>query len=159
MKEINETDVYSWFRKNYKALLDESYEIVSLENDKHNIPDFWLKQNNEYIPVECKLQNIDKAALRQLQRYMNVYETQRGVAVGERCVVDLPDNIIFISHDVYKNKIKTPMKVINKDRNGKEIDLTKITVPLNNPAYDICKEAFKGGINDRSSNKDSVQKE
>lgn len=51
------------------------------------------------------------------------------------------------------------MKVINCDKNGKEIDLTKITVPLSNAAYDVCKNVFiKRESDDWRGNKDTKEK-
>lgn len=44
------------------------------------------------------------------------------------------------------------MKVINKDHNGNEIDLGKITVPKDNLVYQTLE-----GIYDRDSNKNSNQ--
>lgn len=49
------------------------------------------------------------------------------------------------------------MKVINVDQNGNEIDLTKIVIPLNSAAYDVCKEVYIRGEHDRHSNKGTEQ--
>ena len=44
------------------------------------------------------------------------------------------------------------MKVINKDQNGNEIDLTKVKIPKVNPVYEVIK-----GIYARNSNKDNQE--
>lgn len=49
------------------------------------------------------------------------------------------------------------MQVINLDQNGNEIDLTKIVVPLNNAAYDVCRRYLEKRDSDvRESNQSSV---
>jgi hypothetical protein len=47
------------------------------------------------IPVEVKIGDFNASALRQLQRYMSKYKSERGVAVGKRLLVELPDGITF----------------------------------------------------------------
>ena len=50
------------------------------------------------------------------------------------------------------------MQVINRDQNGNEIDLTKITVPVSSAVYDVCKELLaKGESDDRDSHKDAME--
>lgn len=66
------------------------------ENNRH-CPDAWIKKGGEYIPVEVKLGCFNKSALRQLQRYINVYGCKNGIAVGKECTEQLDDNIQFIS--------------------------------------------------------------
>ncbi len=94
-----ESRVYQWFLANYKRVLGGDYEIVKRKNDPHHIPDFWLKHNDHYIPVECKATDFTAKGLRQLQRYMDVYGADAGVAVAERLKCDLPNNIMFVRVD------------------------------------------------------------
>lgn len=65
------------------------------DNPKHK-PDAWVSKNGELIPVEVKLSSFDNADLKQLSRYMSVYNTKHGYAVAKRLTVMLPKNITFI---------------------------------------------------------------
>ena len=98
--EYREVDVYRWFESNYKSVLGEDCEIVKRKNDPHHIPDFWILKNKEYIPVECKRNDFVYASLLQLQRYMDVYHADHGIAVAKNCNCELPENITFIKHDL-----------------------------------------------------------
>ena len=72
--------------------------------ERHNFPDSWVEIDNEIVPVEMKKAKFDRKALAQLQRYIEVYKTSKGVAVGDELTVELPDNIIFVSKkEVEKN--------------------------------------------------------
>lgn len=52
------------------------------------------------------------------------------------------------------------MKIINVDKEGKEIDLTKVTVPLSSAAYNVCKDVFiKRESDDRNSNTIAIHEE
>lgn len=95
-----EKDVYSWFRQNYKSKLGNNFEIVKKESNSKNIPDFWLYDGETEIPVECKIGDFNKWGLAQLQRYMNVYQCEKGVAVGNTLSVELPENITFVQFDI-----------------------------------------------------------
>ena len=75
----------------------EDWEIVQKKVDQHHIPDAWVKYGEAEFPVEVKRREFDKAALRQLTRYMDFYKSPCGIAVGMELTVDLPENITFIS--------------------------------------------------------------
>lgn len=94
-----ENDVYFWFAKNYKSRLGDEFEIISKKSNSKHKPDFWLSDGTFEYPVECKLHKFDNIALAQLQRYMNVYNCQFGVAVGSDLTAELPTNIIFVQFD------------------------------------------------------------
>ena len=98
--KVSESDVYEWFKENYIYLLGSSYKIVKRKNDPKHIPDFWLKNKNEFIPVECKLGAFTENSLKQLLRYMDFYGASKGIAVANQCHCELPDNISFIQHGV-----------------------------------------------------------
>jgi hypothetical protein len=48
------------------------------------------------IPVEVKIGVFNVAALRQLQRYMKVYGSSEGIAVGRALAVELPAGVTFL---------------------------------------------------------------
>lgn len=88
--------IHSIFKKNIKKLLGNDAEIVRVKNNPKHIPDAWVKQNNEMIPVEMKFNEFGLKALNQLTRYMDFYKTNKGIAVGLKLAVILPANITFI---------------------------------------------------------------
>lgn len=96
----SERDVYDWFRDNYKAVLGNDYVISCRKSDAKQKPDFWVKRKGQYIPVECKLNGFTSKSLEQLQRYMNYYGASFGIAVGSKCDIELPDNVIFVKHEI-----------------------------------------------------------
>lgn len=73
------------------------YKIVSHKNNKKDIPDAWVEKDGEIIPVEVKLNSFDNHSLKQLNRYIKVYNCNKGIAIGRNLSVTLPDNIEFIS--------------------------------------------------------------
>ena len=85
------------FKKHYKSFLPLT-ELVERKNNPKHIPDAWLKENDEYIPVEVKLEKFGAKALKQLNRYMEFYDCKNGVAVGNELTVELPDNIQFVNN-------------------------------------------------------------
>ena len=96
LSQPTEKDVYDWFRSNFKKLLGDSWKIVRRKNDSKNIPDFWLSDGHEFVPVECKLHKFDSHALRQLERYIRHYKCNSGLAVAESLEIELPAHIGFI---------------------------------------------------------------
>jgi putative transposon-encoded protein len=94
---VTEASLYPLFEKAVKKLFGNNAEIVKKSNNPKHQPDAWVRIENQYIPVEIKLHSFDKKALSQLQRYMNFYNCKQGIAVGNSLMVDLPENIIFIS--------------------------------------------------------------
>ena len=98
--KVSERDVYKWFEQNYKNELGEKTQIIQNKNNPQHVPDFWVLYNGKKTPVECKPGDFNKKALQQLQRYMKFYGSACGVAVGERLVCDIPQNIVFVKHAV-----------------------------------------------------------
>ena len=61
-----------------------------------------IRDSNKKTPVEMKLREFDLKALNQLLRYMEVYDCENGIAIGEELKVVLPENITFIPLDEVK---------------------------------------------------------
>lgn len=101
--KITEFDVHNWFKNNYQKILN-GYFLVEKKSESKHIPDFWLMNNNELIPVEIKLEKFDSKALKQLRRYMNHYGCKTGIAVGRELTCELPSYIKFLPYD--KNEVK-----------------------------------------------------
>lgn len=78
--------------------------IVEHKNIKGHIPDAWVNKNGELIPVEVKVDKFNASALKQLSRYMSVYNTKHGYAVAKRLTVMLPKNITFIPFSDFMDK-------------------------------------------------------
>lgn len=72
---------------------------ITRKSNLKDIPDAWVERNGEEIPVEVKLRDFNESALNQLLRYISSYKTKRGIAVGEKLTVELPENIEFVSLD------------------------------------------------------------
>ncbi|MBO1582669.1 hypothetical protein [Bacillus sp. XF8] len=100
----NEFNIHSLFDKRIKEVFHEDAVIVKRKNDQKHQPDSWVKLNDKYIPVEMEKGAFDKKALNQLKRYMEVYSSVEGIAVGSKLTVDLPENITFIS--IQKLRVK-----------------------------------------------------
>ena len=96
----NEQTVYAWFTKMYKEKLGKDWEIIKVKNNPNHIPDFWLSNGKGNVPVECKIGKFDAKALKQLQRYMQYYGCQNGIAVAKTLCVDLPSSITFIGFEL-----------------------------------------------------------
>lgn len=101
-----EVDLYTLFQYNYKKLLGENAEIIKFKNDPSHIPDFWVKLDEELIPVEIKLGAFNSTALKQLQRYMNFYKSPKGIAIGESLKTKLPENIMFFPTSSFVRRLK-----------------------------------------------------
>lgn len=89
----------------YQNLFKEKCEslgygkLITVKSNLKDIPDAWVERNGEKIPVEVKLRNFNESALDQLLRYISSYNAKRGIAVGEKLTVELPENIEFVSLD------------------------------------------------------------
>ena len=88
------------FKKKVKDLFSPQAEIIKVATKKRNYPDVFVKLKDEIIPVEVKLDLFDSKALKQLQRYMAIYKTTRGIAVAKTLDVSLPNNIRFIPLEI-----------------------------------------------------------
>lgn len=91
----NEFSIHSLFKKEYPKIC--AGEIIERKNNPKHKPDVWVKRGEDFIPVEIKLKNFDKKAMDQLLRYMQFYNCDHGIAVGEELTVSLSSNIEFIS--------------------------------------------------------------
>ena len=97
-KEIFKDELYyqSIFKSHVKEILGEEYNIVDIKSDGRNIPDAWVSDGIENIPVEMKIGTFNKKALIQLQRYLNKYKCNKGIAIGRELSVEMPNNIQFV---------------------------------------------------------------
>ena len=94
----NERNYQEKFNEKVEYIFPE-YKLIKRKNNPKHIPDAWVEQDGEEIPVEMKLNDFNEKALKQLRRYMNVYKTNKGIAIGKNLTVDLPSDIRFISLD------------------------------------------------------------
>ena len=94
-KDKNEIYFQNLFNKIYPKI--SNGEIISVENDGKNIPDSWVREGGEILPVEVKKTVFGEKALKQLQRYIKAYKCNYGIAVGRTLKVNLPKNIKFVS--------------------------------------------------------------
>lgn len=89
------------FKEKYSSI--RNGEITEIKTDGKNVPDAWVKVDNDIIPVEVKLSNFDEKALKQLNRYIKSYNCEKGIAVARYLTVDLPANIEFIPFEEFEN--------------------------------------------------------
>lgn len=86
--------VQAWFKKNHADIVPGS----SLEKIKaaRYMPDFMLRHPllERVIPVECK-KTFNARSLRQLQAYMDHFDSDFGYAVACKLDVELPENVVF----------------------------------------------------------------
>lgn len=101
-----EFDKHKLFERNWRTVFDSSHELTSRKNNPAHIPDFWMRKDENFIPVEIKLNNFTTKSLKQLLRYMDFYDCERGIAVAEKLTCTLPENIKFISFKELGGSIK-----------------------------------------------------
>ena len=65
-----------------------------------------MSLNGEDVPMEIKKGPFDNRALKQLLRYITVYGCSKGIAVGAKLTVELPENIMWISTATLEEKAK-----------------------------------------------------
>lgn len=103
----NEFTIQSMFKENVEKILGSEYHLLKeKKNNPRHIPDAWVTFEDQEIPVEVKYNTFDKKALKQLQRYMKVYKSKTGIAIGRTLGTYLPDNIRFVSISDMNKKIK-----------------------------------------------------
>ena len=101
----NEFYYQDLFKKHYSKIYKG--EVINKKSNGKDIPDVWVKESGKEIPVEVKLNKFDNKALKQLKRYMDVYECDKGYAVGRVLTVDLPSNIKFVPLEILEILEKT----------------------------------------------------
>ena len=100
--QTNEFTVHGLFERNIHKIRPD-YTLISRKNKQKHMPDFWVNNGIDEIPVEIKQKEFDNKALEQLNRYMKAYNSKYGVAVGEISTVEIPENIDFISINELKS--------------------------------------------------------
>ena len=95
----NESSVVSWFFENLNELLPGASKIDK-KSDNKNIPDGFIRFEENIYPVEVKRSNFDNKALQQLKRYIDAYGSKKGVAVARELTCDIPENIIFVKANI-----------------------------------------------------------
>lgn len=92
-----ERDYYKIFDDKIKELQDDKISVIGKKNNPKHIPDRWMNICSNVIPVEFKLREFNTSALTQLNRYINFYNCEYGIAIGSELTIELPNNIWFIS--------------------------------------------------------------
>lgn len=94
----NEFTIQRIFKENVEKILGSEYHLLKeKKNNPKHIPDAWVTYKGQEIPVEVKYNKFDKKALKQLERYMKVYKSKMGIAIGNDLEVNIPANIRFVS--------------------------------------------------------------
>lgn len=90
-----ESALYPIFAEWHAELIPGSV-IVTAPRMDGNVPDFMVEVGGRVRPVEIKRGNFDLAAVRQLQRYMDVCGADIGYAVAPALTATLPDHMRFL---------------------------------------------------------------
>src|SRR5690625_5381955 len=75
----DEFSIHRKFNEQVNDLLGSDAKIIKRINDIHHQPDSWVSIKGEHIPVEMKLNKFNQKALKQLLRYMEFYNSQKGI--------------------------------------------------------------------------------
>jgi len=89
------TGIHARLVENLPYLLPEA-KIVSHPSSPACRPDFWFEVAGGVYPVEVRKASFGSAAVKQLRRYMAVYETAQGYAVAPKLTTDLDEGMVFI---------------------------------------------------------------
>ncbi|RVC47605.1 hypothetical protein EN781_00265 [Mesorhizobium sp. M4A.F.Ca.ET.090.04.2.1] len=92
---VQESDIRDEFYKNLERYLPGAHQ-TTVEIIRRNIPDGFVEWKRRECPVEVKLTVFDDRALKQLHRYMTVYDAEMGIAVAPKLKCELPANIHFV---------------------------------------------------------------
>lgn len=100
--ESSEKNIHDWFKKNVSILGENAYVV----DHEHPIgkyrADFLCKVHGKEIIVEIKKDQVDKKALRQIEKYLKISGVRMGILIGSELKVKLPENIMFISYKDWK---------------------------------------------------------
>lgn len=89
---------YQELFKEFASVVVPDCEVITRAQTRYDKPDAWISVNGDDVPVEVKLGEFDKKAMKQLERYMSVYECEYGVAVGKTTDIEpWPDNVFWVS--------------------------------------------------------------
>ena len=95
-----EKDIHAWFKNNIEKISNNTLRVVYYPMDNDNKPDFFVKdKHNKLFPVEIKLNEFNDAALKQLERYIDFYNCEKGIAIGSSLKCCLPSNVVFYNYD------------------------------------------------------------
>lgn len=97
--DITEASLYPKFNKTIEHLSGGRARPIEVDMDQRHRPDAWVRIGEDSVPVEMKLGNFNRAALKQLRRYIGFYDSPGGIAVGKQLTTCLPENITFVSID------------------------------------------------------------
>ena len=100
------SDIHPLFSNGYKKFFPN---MTIVEHRKKNVkirPDFFLRDDDELIPVEIKRDSFGENAMQQLLNYMKVFDCKRGVAVGSVLCSNLPENVVFIKISELRKEIR-----------------------------------------------------
>ena len=104
-KAISELDIQTHFFKYLNHYLPNA-SAVKVATRLRSIPDGFVSIGGVTAPVEVKLDHFGERALSQLLGYMRRYELDIGIAVAQRCTLELPSTVKFVQ--VNKEDVTDP---------------------------------------------------
>lgn len=92
---LSERDLQDHFFANLHHYLPGAAK-ARVQSRAGSMPDGFVQVGGKVAPVEVKLEHFGERALSQLLGYMRRYRLDFGVAVAQRCVVELPSAVTFV---------------------------------------------------------------
>lgn len=97
--ELEINGIQRRFAERVGQLIPGAKIMSTFRHNRYHRPDFFVEVDGQIRVVEVKKKVIDKSALRQVLRYINIYKVDLGYAVAPECAVELPKNVRFVRCD------------------------------------------------------------
>lgn len=92
---VHETHIQKEFFDNLGKYLPGAIKVDVPVNLSHR-PDGFVNYMGNILPVEVKLNSIVGSSIKQISRYMEIFESKGGVVVAPELKASLPSNVIFV---------------------------------------------------------------
>jgi len=95
-REREADGIHTRFKEQLLSIIPNGEIIDNYKFNRSNVPDFMVKVGGMLRPVEIKKNRATMSAVKQISRYINFYNTDKGYLVAPELSGSLPDNVIFI---------------------------------------------------------------
>lgn len=97
---VIESDIQDYFFEHLDEYLPNAKRVIRDDitgYDSRGIPDGWVMWRGCLCPVEVKQRTFGQSGAWQLDKYLENYQCERGIAVAERFCVHQRHNIVYIT--------------------------------------------------------------
>ncbi len=94
--ERESNGIQARFKDSINNLNPNAKIINDYKFNKSNVPDFMINIGGLIRPVEIKKGKATGSAIKQISRYINFYNADKGYLVAPKTSVTMPDNVIFV---------------------------------------------------------------